>query len=275
MKLTNRSILFGQNEKKQLVLNVVGIVKSIADYLRAECYKLNALKITPKGPGDYVSDIDILVENVLVEKLKELIPDSGFLTEENTVEIENSEGYWIIDPIDGTSNLINNSSPFAISVAYCYKNEIALGVVHELTRNETYYAFSDGGAFLNNVKIQVSSEDRIENALIAVGIPHSYLDQFEGLISSLAAVIKNAGGLRITGSAATELAYLACGRYSGRFEFGLKPWDIAAGLLIVKEAGGIISDFKGEEDYFTSGELIATNSYSIHKHLMNIVKTFI
>lgn len=211
----------------------------------------------------------------MVKKLLKIVPGAGFITEEGTAGTLNEDFRWIIDPLDGTPNLIHNSTPYAISVALAFKNEIVSGVIHEITRNETFYAWKNSRAYLNGKEIHVSTVDRLSDALIVFGRPHHYMDRYPELLASADYFMQNTHGLRFSGSAAADLAYVACGRYDGRFEFNLKPWDVAAGTLIIRQAGGKVSDFAGKDDFFENGMVLASNALVYDEHKAQIGKIYI
>ncbi len=261
-----------QKHYRYITEKVILITSEVAAYIGQESLNFSMDKVETKNRNDFVSYVDKEAERLLVDKLALLIPDSGFITEEGTTKQTDCEEYcWIIDPLDGTSNFIHASTPYAISVALTYKHELVVGVIHEITRKEIFYAWKGGKAYLNGNDINVSIVDKVSSALISIGRPHNYMDKYTLLLSLVDYFLKNTHGLRQSGSAATDLAYVACGRYDGRFEFGLKPWDMAAGILIIKEAGGCVCDFDGENNYFKNGSLIASNRL-IFKKLTKCVK---
>lgn len=251
---------------------VRGIVSEVADYIKKESTNFQQDKIETKNVNDFFSYVDKESERLLVKKLSDLITEADFITEEKTIKQKDGNGYcWIIDPLDGTSNFIHGSTPYAISVALKHNQEIVVGVIHEITRNESFYSWKDGNAYLNGTRIQVSSVERVSDALISTGRPHNYVYHYSELMDLFNHFEYNTHGLRQSGSAATDLAYVACGRHDGRYELGLSPWDMAAGILIVKQAGGNVSDFNGKEEYFDNGTLIASNRL-IFKEFVAIVK---
>uniref|UniRef100_UPI0032169CFF inositol monophosphatase family protein n=1 Tax=uncultured Draconibacterium sp. TaxID=1573823 RepID=UPI0032169CFF len=245
---------------KSITETVREIVSEVASYIKNESNNFQRQDIETKNVNDFFSYVDKESERLLVKELSGLIPGANFITEEKTIDQGNGNGYcWIIDPLDGTSNFIHGSTPYAISVALKKDQEIIVGVIHEITRNESFYSWKDGGAYLNGAKIQVSSVEWISDALISTGRPHNYLYNYSELMDLFNHFQYNTHGLRQSGSAATDLAYVACGRYDGRYESGLSPWDMAAGILIVKQAGGNVCDFNGKEEYLKNGTLIASN----------------
>ncbi|NPA35327.1 MAG: inositol monophosphatase [Chlorobi bacterium] len=235
---------------------VVDIARETGRFIKESGVK-GELSIEEKGHNDFVTKIDKQSEQRIVAALKEVIPGAGFIVEENSETGRSDDYNWIVDPIDGTTNFIHGVAPYAVSIALIYRNEIILGVVYEAGLDECFYAWKGGGAWLNEKQISVSKATSVEDSLIATGFPYSnykYLDRF---MDSLYYFMQHSHGLRRLGSAATDLAYVACGRFEAFYEYGLKPWDVAAGIIIIKEAGGKVSDFKGGEDFLFGGEIIA------------------
>ncbi len=245
---------------KEITEKIITLTKEVAKYITIESRNFSTDKVETKSLNDFVSYVDQEAETRLVKKLKEIVPEAGFVTEEGTA-LDNGEEYlWIIDPLDGTTNFIHSSTPYAISVALTYKNEPVAGVIYEITREEAFYAWKGSKSYLNGAEIHVSTVDKLSDALIVFGRPHHYMDRYPELLASVDYFMKNTHGLRLSGSAAADLAYVACGRYDGRYEFNLKPWDIAAGVLIIQQAGGFVSDFKGGNNYFMNGSVLASNA---------------
>jgi myo-inositol-1(or 4)-monophosphatase len=195
-----------------------------------------------------------------VKGLKKIVPSAGFITEENTVEQLNSELVWIIDPLDGTTNFIHNLPIYSISVALVKGNEILIGVVYEMGKKDLFIAWQNGGSWCNGEKICVSKTSELSQSLIATGFPYYEFDQMEAYIKTLTYLMKNTHGLRRLGSAAVDLAYVACGKFDAFFETGLHAWDVAAGCLLVQEAGGNVYDFKGETNYIFGKSITAGNA---------------
>ena len=244
---------------RNITERVIELSKEVASYIEKESLDFSLDTVETKSKNDFVSYVDQESERRIVKVLKEIMPEAGFVTEEGTA-VEQGEDYlWIIDPLDGTTNFIHASTPYAISIALTYKQEPVVGVIYEITRNEIFYAWKGSKAYLNGTEINVSGTDKLSEALIVCGRPHHYMERYPELLNSVDYFMKNTHGLRLSGSAASDLAYVACGRYDGRFEFNLKPWDIAAGVLIIKQAGGYISDFNGENNYFLNGSVLASN----------------
>jgi len=243
----------------------------VSDFINEELNKVTFDDIETKSLNSLVSYVDKNAEIQLVEKLGSLLPEAVFLTEEET--IENSEGKyrWIIDPLDGTTNFLHQLPFFSISVALEFQDEIILGVVYEVNRKECFYAWKNGGAFLNGSKIEISKRAKMSDTLIATGFPYYDYDGIKSYFEVLNFFIKNTRGVRRFGSAALDLAYVACGRFDAFYEYSLNAWDVAAGALLVKEAGGRLSDFSGGDNYIFGKEMIASSPY-IYDKTLDVVK---
>ncbi len=239
---------------------VVDIAKQVGEYIREERKSFSYQKVEIKGVNDLVSYIDKTSEEKIVNLLKPLISNAGFIVEENTASGIN-EYNWIVDPLDGTTNFIHGIPSYAISIALQYHNEIILGVVYEIAQNECFYAYKNGGAFLNGTQIATSNRQLLSDSLIATGFPINNFERIDAFIKSLTYFMKHTHGVRRIGAAAVDLCYLACGRVDAFFEYNLKPWDVAAGALIVKEAGGTVCDFSGGENWLFGKEVMASNGF--------------
>ena len=243
-----------------------GEVKSIVNdavvFIRNERLNFNQSSVEYKGTNDLVSYVDKTAEKILVDQLVLLIPEAGFITEENTLSINDKDYCWVIDPLDGTTNFIHGLNCYCVSVALMYKNELVLGVVHEVVSDECFYAWKDGGAYCNNKKIVVSSIDTLNQSLIATGFPYTNYTRMEAYMRVFDYCMRNTHGLRRLGSAALDLVYVAAGRMDSFYEYGLNAWDIAAGCIIVKEAGGEVTDFSGGDDFLFGKEIIASNKHT-------------
>lgn len=244
----------------QLIFNkTLDILSETARLIRKEKDNFNALKIEVKGANDFVTHVDKAAEEHLVSQLSKLLPESSFLAEEGTGSGIKSPYLWIIDPIDGTTNFIHGAPPYSISVALQLNSKTIFGAVYEITADECFYSFGNDKAFLNGEPIQVSETPSVSNSLIATGFPYSDFGRMEEFMNTLTYFFHHSNGVRRLGSAAADLAYVACGRYDAFYEYGLKPWDLAAGTFIVEQAGGKVSDFSGGNNYLYGAELIASN----------------
>ena len=221
--------------------------------------ELDLLTVTAKGPKDFVSEVDHAAEQAIVETLHAAYPDHAILAEEGTGRGQNpdAEYLWIIDPLDGTTNFLHGFPQYCVSIALAHKGIVTQGVVYDPVRNDLFTATRGRGAFLNDRRIRVSRRAHLRECLIGTGFPFrdgSYLDTY---MQMMKAMIQQAAGLRRPGAAALDLAYVAAGFFDGFFEIGLNAWDVAAGSLLVLEAGGLIGDLSGEGDYLYGGQVIA------------------
>jgi myo-inositol-1(or 4)-monophosphatase len=226
-----------------------------------------------KGLNDFVSYVDKGSEKMLVERLSRLLPEAGFNTEEGTIEKTGIKYCWVIDPLDGTTNFLHGLHPYAISIALMEYDEPVAGVVYEVGGNEIFTAWKAGGAWLNGRAIHVSKATKLADSLVATGFPYSDFNLLVPYMKCLTHFCKHTHGIRRLGSAAIDLAYVACGRFEAFYEYGLHPWDIAAGILLVREAGGKVSDFSGIEKKVKGEEVIAANS-SVFPEILEIVSKF-
>ena len=247
---------------RKICFDAMEVVKEAASYVR-DCHEhREELTIEEKGKQNFVTQVDKKAEQILVSGLSKLLPESGFIAEEGT-SVKHGETYnWVIDPVDGTTNFIHGVYPFAISVALIEKEELVAGIVYEFGLDEFFYSWKGGGAWLNGSPIKVSGVSTVGQALIATGFPYTNFTYLTEFMNSMDYFMKNSHGLRRLGSAATDIAYVACGRYDGFYEYGLNPWDIAAGILLVREAGGEVSDFNGNKEPLFSGDIICANRNS-------------
>lgn len=234
-------------------------VKEVAAFLQAQLGKIQQGDIETKSLNSLVTYVDKISEEMLVAALRKIIPDAVFLTEENTVEQQQGAWQWIIDPLDGTTNFIHQVPVFAISVGLQYEGEMVVGVVHEVNRDECFSATKGGGAFLNGKSIAVTKTQQLSESLIATGFPYYDFDFLDAYLNVFKFLMTNTRGVRRLGSAAVDLCYTACGRFDGYFEYSLSPWDVAAGALIVREAGGHVADFKGGDNWLHGRQIVAGN----------------
>ena len=261
-------------ELKTLTENIVRISKLAGDYLLEEINKISAENIETKSLNSLVTYVDKAAEKILVEHLGNLLPESGFIAEEGTSDKKGETYNWIIDPLDGTTNFIHGLPMYSVSVGLAKNQEIIAGVVYIPVLNECFYAFKNGGAFLNDKKIGVSKTVKLNDTLIATGFPYYDFNKMDGYLNILKYLLQNTRGVRRMGSAAIDLAYVACGRFDSFFEYSLHPWDVAAGSLLVKEAGGKVSDFKNGNNYLFGQEIITSNA-NIHDEVQELIKTYL
>ncbi len=238
---------------------VVNLSKAVGKFIKDELTKVDESDIETKGIHNFVTYVDKKAEDTLVSQLKQLLPEAGFIAEENQTLLKKERFNWVIDPLDGTTNYIHKLPPFSISIALMDMDEVILGVIHEINLNETFYAWKGSKAYLNGTEIYVSKTKILKNSLIATGFPYYDYSNLTGYLKLLEELMKTTRGIRRLGSAAVDLAYVACGRFDLFYEYGLQPWDVAAGVLIVKQAGGNVSDFSGSNDYIFGKQIIASN----------------
>lgn len=251
--------------------NINSIVLEAGNYIREQRKGFDRQVVSDKGLNQLVSYVDIETEKFLVEQLGKLVPEAGFITEENTSDIGRQTLNWIIDPLDGTTNFIHNVPVYSVSVALAKGNEVLAGAVYEIGRDELFAASIGGGAWMNGERIEVSSASQLNDSLMATGFPYYDFEQMEAYLEVLKNLMQKTHGLRRMGSAAVDLAYVACGRFEGFFEYGLNAWDVAAGILLVKEAGGTVCDFKGGEEYLFGKSIVADNT-KVHEPFMNLIQ---
>lgn len=232
--------------------------------------EIENLQVSKKGPADFVTTADKKAEEVLVAGLTKARPRFGFLLEEgDKIEGADTSNRWIIDPLDGTTNFLHGIPHFSISIALERDGEPVAGVIYEPITDQMFWAEKGQGAYLNGRRIRVSARRRLEESLFATGIPFAGKQDHDRFLSQLKAVMAVSAGVRRFGSAALDLAYVAAGRYEGFWEFGLHPWDIAAGIVLVREAGGFVTDIGGG-GMMESGEILAAND-SLHGPLLKIL----
>ncbi|SKB33035.1 inositol monophosphatase family protein [Daejeonella lutea] len=257
-----------------LTKEVICLTKVVGEFIRGESKIFDRERIEYKGLHDMVSYVDKTAERDLVKGLTSILPEAGFITEEETSTVLSESYNWIIDPLDGTTNFIHGIPSFCISIALQYKAELVLGVVYEINRDECFSAWQNGGAYLNGMRISVSNAPAVENTLLATGFPFYEFSKMEKYLRVLRTLMQKCHGLRRIGSAALDLAYVACGRFDGYFEYNLNSYDIAAGMVLVREAGGQTFDFNGGNDCFERREIVATNGRISSELLESIKKEF-
>ena len=230
------------------------------------------LQVSMKGPGDYVSQADRKAEDILFAELSKARPGYAFLMEERgAVEGDDGQHRWIVDPLDGTTNFLHGIPLFAISIALERQGQIVAGVVYNPAMDELYTAERGGGAFMNDRRLRVAGRTKLTDAVIGCGVPHLGRGQHGNFLVELRNVMAEVSGVRRLGAASLDLAYVAAGRMDGFWEVGLSAWDIAAGILLIREAGGFVSDFDGGQDMLESGSLVTGNEV-IHRALLKTLK---
>jgi myo-inositol-1(or 4)-monophosphatase len=215
------------------------------------------LHVRSKRANDFVTQVDQAAEQAIMEIVRKAYPDHGFLCEESGSTASDAEVVWIIDPLDGTTNFIHGFPQYCVSIGVRSRGALAHAVVYDPVRNELFTASKGGGAFLNDRRIRVSKATRLNEALAGTGFPFKELTRLELYMRQLQTLMKTCAGVRRAGAAALDLAYVACGRLDCFWELGLSPWDMAAGALLILEAGGLVGDLKGDQAYLDSGDITA------------------
>ncbi|MBK7810749.1 MAG: inositol monophosphatase [Saprospiraceae bacterium] len=250
---------------------IMEIAKKAGTYIRQELDQLLESHIETKEENSLVSYVDQNAEKLIVEGLSSLIEDAGFITEEATIDQSQTKYWtWVIDPLDGTTNYIHKIPVFAVSIGLLKDGIPVAGVIYHIMADECFYAWQGGGAWLNGQRIYVSKTSEIKDAVIATGFPYKR-ENIEELVLTLKKMILIARGIRRLGSAAIDLAYTACGRFDAYYEGSINAWDVSAGIIIVREAGGIVTGLYGEEEPCFTGHILAANP-SIHSALRLIIK---
>ncbi len=259
---------------KELTIKVCRIAEEGARFIAKERKTFDKDRVEVKNANDFVSYVDKETETLLVGKLSELLPSAGFVTEEATA-VYNQEDYcWIIDPLDGTTNFIFDNAPYCVSIALTYKSELLIGVVYEVCRNECFYAWKGGGAYLNGDRLTVSSTSEWSRASVGIDLPYNDKEYKPVLNALVDQLYGNVVSLRDFGSAAMGLCYVAARRFDVWLEAYIKPWDYAAGALIVEEAGGKVSGFDGSPNYMGGHHVICSNGL-LHDGAVDLVKPFV
>lgn len=232
--------------------------------------RADAIDISTKNRNDLVTEVDKLAEQEIINTIRESYPSHSILAEESG-EREGDEYCWIIDPLDGTINYVHGFPQFAISIALKQKDNLIIGVIYDPIRQELFTATRGGGAQLNSRRMRVSQCKKLENALIGTGFPFKEKQHFKPFINIFTELFPKTSGIRRAGSAALDLAYVAAGRLDGFWEAGLQQWDTAAGILMIQEAGGMVSDFHGDNDYLYTGNIVA-GTPKIHKAILEVIE---
>lgn len=259
-----------QSELAHLIDSVTLIAHRAGEFILTEQKAFKQGVVELKGHNDLVSYVDRTSEAMIVDGLTKLLPEAGVLGEEGASVASKHGLQWVIDPLDGTTNFVHGMPFFAVSIALCDEQKPILGVVHELGRLETFSAYLGGGAKLNGEPISVSSTKTLKSALLGTGFPYTDFGLIDPYLALFKHLMQHSRGLRRPGSAATDLAYVACGRFDGFFEYGLGPWDVAAGTIIVREAGGLVGDFLGRDDAIFSRQCVASNSFIFEELRANV-----
>ncbi|MCL4108641.1 UNVERIFIED_CONTAM: hypothetical protein GTU68_006959 [Idotea baltica] len=255
---------------EQTTIDCLKIVREVGSYIREQQEKVSQKDIITKDPNSFVTYVDKQSEIKLHRALSALVPEATFITEEATMENADSDLVWIIDPLDGTTNFLYGIPMYSISVALKVRQKVAVGVVYAIQQDEIFYAWQGGGAYVNNRRISVAGQTALQQALIGTGFPYNKATRMELPSRIFAKVLAKSRGVRRLGSAAMDLAYVAIGRLDGYYESHLNSYDIAAGGLIVQEAGGVVSDYGNTEQWINGESIIAANP-GLHRLLQSVI----
>lgn len=257
---------------EQLTRHANLAVLEVAAFLREEAGRVQPGQVEEKHLNGLVSYVDRTAEQMLVERLSQLLPEAAFITEEETVEqAQNTALQWIIDPLDGTTNYLYGLPHYSISVGLRAGDDLLVGIVHHVPNDELFFAWQGGGAWCNDLPIRASQRSTLREALVATGFPYHNFSRADAWFNVLRKLLAEGRAIRRYGSAALDLAYVACGRFDLFFEYGLNAWDVAGGALLVQEAGGRICDFRGENNYVSGGEILACNP-QIYETALKIIR---
>lgn len=231
-------------------------------------------RVEAKQSHDYVSDVDRRCEQMVVSRLKEILPEAGFITEEKTVEQRNGDAelLWVVDPLDGTTNFIHDLAPYCVCIALRNKETLLLGVVYEVTRKELYSAVKGGGAYLNGKPIHVSAQTDLDQALVMIGYPYNADGWRQFCLNLTGRLYGHCASIRSNGSAEAELCYVAAGKIDVYVESFIQPWDVSAGACILMEAGGRVTDYSGGDELWPSGRQVLATNGALHERMLGEVK---
>ncbi|MEP1034183.1 inositol monophosphatase family protein [Ekhidna sp.] len=257
---------------EEITRKVSAIAYDTGAFIRKERKRFTYESVEFKGVSDLVSYVDKESEQRIISGLEKIIPGAGFITEEETIEQGQKEYTWIIDPLDGTTNFVHGIPNYCVSIGLMHNGKIVAGVVYEVANDECFHAWKSGGAYLNNEPIHVSQAKAFSDTVLATGFPYYEFERLDEYLKILHQLMESTQGLRRMGSAAADMAYVACGRYGGYFEYNLNSYDIAAGVILVQEAGGTVSDFKGGEDYIFGREIVAGGR--VHATLLDVIQRY-
>ncbi len=254
----------------------VAVARDAAELIRRHSGGVNARAVNEKGRHDLVTEVDLASQELIVSSLRRSFPDYGFLAEEEQGDSGPSDASrrWVIDPIDGTTNFTHGVPPYSVSIALVEEETVVAGVVLEVVSGETFTAVRGAGSFANGVRMRVSNARSLDEALISTGFPYRSVDHVDQYLAVLREYMVRCRGVRRHGSAAIDLAYLAAGRFDGFFETGLMAWDIAAGMLLIEEAGGRVTTFEGGDNPLFDGQILASNG-RVHDEMLGVVQPLV
>lgn len=253
------------------MLNIaVRAARSAGDLILRSTDNIGHLQVDQKGKNDFASEVDRKSEREIINIIRAAYPDHAILAEESGAH-KGNEFVWIIDPLDGTTNFLHGFPQYAVSIALKHKGKLEVGVIYDPLRDELFTARRGGGAMLNNRRIRVTRQSSMKGALIGTGFPFKTAAHLDAYVGMFKAITTDSAGIRRAGSAALDLAYVAAGRLDGFWEIGLMEWDMAAGVLLIKEAGGVVTDFSFNDKYSESGNLIAGNP-KMHQLMYQLIE---
>lgn len=255
-----------------LTQQAIEVVKQASAFIQQEAHTFSTDRIEYKDINNLVSYVDKETEKLLVAGLREILPEASFITEEGTTgEDRNTEALnWIIDPLDGTTNFVHGLPVYCVSVGLVRGKEPLIGIIHEPNLDELFYGWQGGGAWCNGKRLQVSKAQHLSESLIATGFPYRNFEKQAKYMEILSTLMRRTHGVRRMGAAAVDLAYVAAARFEGFYEYNLHPWDMAAGVLLIKEAGGTVTDFEGGDDYLFGGNIVA--ACAMQGELVSVIK---
>ena len=243
-----------------MLTTAVKAARKAGSLITRASFDLDKLNVRSKRPNDFVSEVDHAAEDAIISILKQAYPAHGFLAEESGEKDIKAEYIWVIDPLDGTTNFLHGFPQYCVSIGLLHKGKPQQAVVYDPNRNELFTATRGGGAFMNDHRIRVSKTEKLQDALLSTGFPFRELENVDEYLKGMRRLMHMCSGIRRPGAAALDLAWVAAGRSDGFWEMGLSPWDMCAGALLVREAGGLVGDFQGEDGFMESGRIVATNS---------------
>ncbi|MCS6967321.1 MAG: inositol monophosphatase family protein [Cytophagales bacterium] len=256
-------------ELGQLCQSVIGVARAAADFIRSQSKHFDRLQVEEKSRNNLVSYVDRQAERLIVDQLSQLLPHAGFIAEEGSGR--QGQGLnWVIDPLDGTTNFVHGVPPYAVSIGLVEDNQVLLGVVEEIFSGEVFHAVKGKGAWLGEQPLRVSKEQDLSKGLIATGFAYDTSD-IDHILAVLKRLLVQTHGFRRLGSAAVDLAYVAAGRFEAFYEKNLNPWDVAAGALLVQEAGGVVSDFANGNNFLFGRQIVASCNEVLHCRLLETI----
>jgi len=256
------------------MLNIaIRAARNAGDLIQRSSENVGQLTINRKSQNDFVTEVDRMAEQEIIQVIKHAYPDHAILAEESG-EHKGNDYTWVIDPLDGTTNFLHGYPQYAVSIALKHKGKTEVGVVYDPLRDELFTAEKGGGATLNNRRIRVSKQTDLSTALIGTGFPFKYPQHLDAYLGMFKTLTPKTAGIRRAGSAALDLAYLAAGRLDGFWEIGLKEWDMAAGILLVQEAGGVVTDFSFNDNFVKSGNIIIGNP-KMHQAIYHAIEPYV